>query len=294
MNGLPSASLSADFYGCRAALVWANERDVEAHRMAASIHSEDVTVAWLLLRGAVRIEHEREVVRATAGQWIFPAASPARQHFEPGSRIISLRFDLRLRGGEELFERRRDVILEAERYPELEPAARELVSELIAGGIEPGTTLVDRNRVPLEANFRIEAAFYAWLSAYVAAMRTVGEVPREMAARDERVTRILAFIANESPRDRLSEKMLARLAGLSVNQLSRLFVKETGLTPIQYRERIRLERARRALGGTTPVKQIAFHLGFSSSSHFSSWFTRLDGKSPRAFRQKRGDEALAT
>ena len=79
---------------------------------------------------------------------------------------------------------------------------------------------------------------------------------------------------------------LGRAGGLSIGQLNRMCVRALGQTLYAYWDERRLERARRQLGQTpTPIKEIAYGLGFTQLSHFSAWFRRATGKSPRAYRK---------
>jgi AraC-like DNA-binding protein len=57
-------------------------------------------------------------------------------------------------------------------------------------------------------------------------------------------------------------------------------------------ERRRLEAARQRLTSEdTPLKEIAFTLGFRHPSHFTTWFKRHTGMTPTAFRVGRGVDA---
>ena len=57
------------------------------------------------------------------------------------------------------------------------------------------------------------------------------------------------------------------------------------LTPHQYLSACRVERAKFLLERTElPVTEICFCVGFESLGSFSSWFSRLTGVSPRAWR----------
>jgi AraC-like DNA-binding protein len=86
---------------------------------------------------------------------------------------------------------------------------------------------------------------------------------------------------------RLSE--LATVACLSPFHLLRVFQSAFGLTPHQYLNRCRLERAKFLLEKTRiPVTAICLECGFTSLGSFSALFQKLCGMSPRAWRQSRG------
>lgn len=64
----------------------------------------------------------------------------------------------------------------------------------------------------------------------------------------------------------LSVDVLARRAAMSPRNFSRVFRKETGITPAKFAERLRVEAARRQLEQTVKAaKEIAASCGFSSS-----------------------------
>ena len=274
-----------DLLGLQPRLIWANEREVEPRFLeTVATGSPKETVVWFLETGEVEVSYARATVRAKAGQWIFLRAEDGRQRFTAGSRVISLRFHLRLRGGKPLFVRSRDLVLEGRRCARLEDTARALVAELERVD-EPGTMLVARERFRLMNNFRIEAAFMSWLGAYVEAMELAGETAEMATERDVRVTKALVLIEDHRMRDKFSEAELARSCGLSVNQLGRLFRRERGMSPFQYYETRRLELARHALAESAlPVKEIGFELGFSSPPHFSNWFAQHTKTGPRDYR----------
>lgn len=281
--------LTLDFYSLQARLMWANERRVEARYLEMqATNSVAETVAWFLEAGEVVVTYgARDRVRAKAGEWLFLRAAEGHQRFAPDSRLISLRFLLRLRGGKPLFARRKDVVAGGAVARELEAAARPLVAEFERVG-SPGTLFVARARIGLVDNYRIEAAFMGWLAAYVAAMQAAGEEASAPGERDARVAKALTLIEEHDMREKFSETELARRCGLSVNQLGRVFRADLGVSPFQYYERRRLELARHALADSSlPVKEVAFELGFSSPPHFSNWFAERAEMSPRAWRERR-------
>ncbi len=60
------------------------------------------------------------------------------------------------------------------------------------------------------------------------------------------------------------------------------------MTPHEYLSVCRVERAKFLLKRTElPVTEICFSVGFESLGSFSSWFSRLAGVSPRAWRSEK-------
>ncbi|CAM3098810.1 helix-turn-helix transcriptional regulator [Rariglobus hedericola] len=80
---------------------------------------------------------------------------------------------------------------------------------------------------------------------------------------------------------------LAEACGLGVHTFRREFARHTGVGPVAYVHRIRMERARSLLTSTDlPIKVIAQQLGFSDAFHFSSAFKKYAGWSPRSFKEE--------
>lgn len=77
---------------------------------------------------------------------------------------------------------------------------------------------------------------------------------------------------------------LASNAGVSVSQFTRNFQKTTGLTPHQYRLRLRIEAAKEKLkGGMESLATIADELGFADQAHFTRAFRQFAGMTPGEF-----------
>lgn len=287
MKKIGKSRLKLDFYGLHSRLVWANEREVEPEFLVdGETRGETDTVVWFIEKGAVTVKYKNAVTQAKDGQWIFLRAENGRQHFEPGSRLISMRFHLRLRGGQSLYAPRRDLVIASTECPKLMKVARALVAEFARVNTS-GMLWVARERLSLVDNFRIEAAFMCWLGAYVEVMEAADETPTPAGERDERVMKAVTLMDEHRMRDKFSEAELAKQCGLSAHQLGRVFRLELGMSPFQYYDRQRLELARHALSESKlPVKEIGFELGFGSASHFSNWFTQRTKTGPRDYRFK--------
>ncbi|MFV0338157.1 MAG: helix-turn-helix domain-containing protein [Chthoniobacterales bacterium] len=104
---------------------------------------------------------------------------------------------------------------------------------------------------------------------------------------DQRVYDSHLLLAAMPVQIEFSRKKLAMKQGLTAGQLDRLWRKELGLTPQQYRDRQRFtfacEQLRRP---AIPIKAIAADLGFRHLSQFSNWFRTRHNESPRSFRNR--------
>ncbi|MFD5896236.1 GlxA family transcriptional regulator [Streptomyces sp. NPDC060366] len=108
--------------------------------------------------------------------------------------------------------------------------------------------------------------------------------PRE--ARHPVVRRVLDAVGAD-PAAPHSLESLADTAGVSARHLSRLFRGETGTTPGQYVESVRLEAAQALLeSGDDPVETVAEAAGFGSSETMRRVFQHALGIAPTAYRAR--------
>lgn len=100
----------------------------------------------------------------------------------------------------------------------------------------------------------------------------------------DRLRRVLDYI-NDNLGSDIRLVMLATLADVSPDHLGRAFKQAIGLSPHRYVIERRLERAKELLTTSNrPLSEIAYGLGFSSQSHFTTAFRRFLGMTPRAYR----------
>lgn len=100
----------------------------------------------------------------------------------------------------------------------------------------------------------------------------------------ERLSRVLERI-EESIEHGISLQALADEAALSRTYFAAAFRDATGFSPHRYLTRRRLARARELLQHSNlSLAQIALRCGFSSQAHFTEYFRRDAGTTPRAYR----------
>ena len=82
------------------------------------------------------------------------------------------------------------------------------------------------------------------------------------------------------------EAELARIAGMNPAAFSRSFSRHTGMTPIRYLTRLRIDLACSLLMSDSdrPITEIAFDVGFNNLSNFNRQFLSLKGMPPSRFR----------
>jgi len=76
---------------------------------------------------------------------------------------------------------------------------------------------------------------------------------------------------------------LSSLVGISKYHFLRSFTHQIGISPYSYLETIRIGNAKKLLSqGITPV-DVAFQTGFSDQSHFSNFFKKFIGLTPKQY-----------
>lgn len=171
--------------------------------------------------------------------------------------------------------------------------------------IDGPTYLMQRRLMEAIGDGRQDALFVeeqvVWLARRVlehAADRTSRPpARRRMSARTARLHRDhvehARLVLTRHPEAATSLVEVARLVGVSVFHLCRVFRRRTGLTLHEYRTQLRLRLALERLSEPRPdLTRTALDLGFSSHSHFTAAFRQAFGLTPSAFvRQARAGGA---
>jgi len=96
--------------------------------------------------------------------------------------------------------------------------------------------------------------------------------------------KVLAFIESHL-NDNVTIDDLARIVHFHPNYFIKFFRDHLGCSPMQYINRLRLEKAKHLLKTTDlTVKEIADAIGFNDAGYFSKVFKRYAGFSPQEFR----------
>lgn len=89
----------------------------------------------------------------------------------------------------------------------------------------------------------------------------------------------------KTPSSKLSLAEIAKMVGAGQRTLSRLFIKETGLSFHKWRQRNKIFHAIPRLAENESVSSISYDLGYSNSGSFISMFKNMTGKTPGSFFQ---------
>jgi AraC-like DNA-binding protein len=130
-----------------------------------------------------------------------------------------------------------------------------------------------------------DPALYPHLAALaldeIARAERHGEIasPRLPSPRDRRAKLICEALLDQ-PADRRTLEEWGKIAGASARTLERLFRDETGMSFNDWRQTCRIAAAIPKLRQGSPVKQVAWAVGYDSPSAFAATFRRLVGTNP--------------
>ena len=98
------------------------------------------------------------------------------------------------------------------------------------------------------------------------------------------VYRAKTLIENSISED-LTVTEIAYKLNISVHYLCHVFKEETGITPTDYRNSVKLTNAKRLLVSTDQkISDIALECGFGSASYFSKIFLKTEKITPKEYR----------
>jgi AraC-like DNA-binding protein len=143
----------------------------------------------------------------------------------------------------------------------------------------------------------IEETSLRLLHALVASSYSSRDVTNKAARRTteqahQTTVRNACFVLGQRFREELSLEQLARAVYSSPFHLARLFKQHVGVSIHQYRTRLRLREALRAIGdGEQNLARLALELGFTSHSHLTDSFRAAFGAAPSNYRKLTGSRA---
>jgi transcriptional regulator GlxA family with amidase domain len=103
---------------------------------------------------------------------------------------------------------------------------------------------------------------------------------------DAAITKAQAWVARHFSVANAVEGMIGK-SGLAERTFKRRFTGATGLSPIVYVQRLRIEDAKRRLERTeAPVDEIGWQVGYEEPAFFRRLFKRVTGLTPGAYRRR--------
>lgn len=239
--------------------------------------------AWLVREGWAEVEYGGERHRAKPGQWLIVKPGRRVQSFSAEARLISIAFDARWPDGSHLFDKGLSLVVDGKEAPDLEKLVRPILQTMKR--VNPDTWDARDHVVDLALFFRIEQLLFRWLVALGDVLAGRGVVHSGHSGIDQRVRISIDLMHTWDLAEPLDSERLSAKVSVSQNHLVRLFRRDLQTTPHQYWERLRIEHARhRLLQSEARVKEVSIELGFTYLSHFSKWFKRHTGNTPRATR----------
>ena len=272
----------------RTELIFVYDQPVPADAKLTDGDYRNKNCLWYLRKGWCEVTSKATVYRIRAGMWLMLPKDECRQKFSDDAHILSIHFICQWPSGESVLNEKKGLIVKGGDYPELERNANRL--EQLVRSYFP---LVghDHHAIHQLADYRhfleLQSLFFDLLSSWFCIRVEHGATPTRVQGGNDRPMQAARRL-NEASLDRGSPKIwLYREIGLSESYLNRIFLKEFGVTPQKYWERRRLEFVKRCLeSGDTPIKEIAYRVGFRSDSHFVAWFRRLAHTSPGVYRRR--------
>lgn len=282
----PRAACGSEWDNLKLTLFRIYEGEARPSNLHVTRQMAQTIAIWHILKGQAEVEYldRREI--AMPGQWMICLPGEREQRFANGTHLLSLHLRVESPANSARWVGPHLHVFESN--DALRKAANQVREAAETWGLcRTDYVFAETPPLSLSAELEIRAASCLLLRAILPllAERNVSFEPASSS--DMRVADGIRWLAGQSLRKTPSRNELARLAGLSPSQLDRIWRKETGQTPIQQWERKRLRHALNALNdGRLLIKEIAFDLGFTHVSQFSTWFRIHQGESPRAFRNR--------
>lgn len=114
-----------------------------------------------------------------------------------------------------------------------------------------------------------------------------------MKSHDDEVIKQAQFYMEDHVATRLSIEELATKFALGRRNFDRRFVKATGLTPVEYMQRIKIEAAKKEMEVSRKnINEIMYEVGYSDTKAFRTVFRKVTGMSPLEYRSRFNKEAI--
>jgi signal transduction histidine kinase/DNA-binding LacI/PurR family transcriptional regulator/AraC-like DNA-binding protein len=117
---------------------------------------------------------------------------------------------------------------------------------------------------------------------------------KRLGSETQRLVRKVMANIHENFAQPINRQKLADFAGVSERHLNRCFLQETGVSPLTYLNRYRIQQAKKLLEqGRLSITEVGGRVGFSESSYFTRIFHREVGVSPSAYKKGERTDKLS-
>jgi AraC-like DNA-binding protein len=172
--------------------------------------------------------------------------------------------------------------------PQLEATAQKLLNDLgqleWIGQDDPSYTFRWRTRLNFAKYLEHKRHLLEWTELIAGILGREGgdiRIPRGVDSRLAETLNLLDDLPFDAP---FPGRRLAAGRGLTLGQLNRMCLRHSALTLHGYWDKRRIDRACTLLNQpASSIKGAASALGFTRLSHFSTWFKRHTGQSPRTY-----------
>ena len=125
------------------------------------------------------------------------------------------------------------------------------------------------------------------LSHFLASMRYLGQFRRAKASAEKDIVEQAIHYMRENIENRITLAEVLRYVGYSQSHFSTVFKKKTGMSPLSYFNRLKVEHACKLLKTTDlKVNMICYKVGIEDPLYFSRLFSKVMGMSPTDYRLK--------
>ncbi len=222
--------------------------------------------------------------RANVGEWLILGQGKRWQRFSDECLLISIGFRFQLPTGDPVYCEGLPLVVKNQCFPKLLACAHEVLREMdqrIGLGYLPKERVVG-----LRDYLSVQNVFRDFLMELAEALSASNCPAHRLNDKNSHVSKAFSEMDKTPAGQPWTAKQLALRVGISLPHLDRLMVADTAMTVYEQMERRRLGAAEDALQSrAVSLKTIAYQLGFSSASHFSSWFKKRRGVSPGKFLQ---------
>ena len=123
------------------------------------------------------------------------------------------------------------------------------------------------------------------LSHFLASMRYLGQFRRAKAGAEKDIVEQAIHYMRENIENRITMAEVLRYVGYSQSHFSTVFKKKTGMSPLSYFNRLKVEHACQLLKTTDlKVNMICYKVGIEDPLYFSRLFSKVMGMSPTDYR----------